>query len=714
MKSLITTTSTSVQLVLSLVLALMVGVLHGAEPVALTPVNVNAVHNDHSNAQSEVIPAGFALHLNNVDGIPLAREDVVLPQMAVSGSSGTSPADETQLKISSRATSSSMQSFLARTSLQQLQTVYREASQMIDVRHVNPPSYEVRTQGAVSDIISALNNTEFLRVNGASQNYQSVQSVQAQLQQMIQTQPARDVNQALALMQTTAELVNRATGIRREAVALEFLNGTMDTLDKYSAFMPEAGNGRPGAMLDTVMTAGLEENIVGVGVELKGHAQGVEIVGVVENSPASELGLQEGDVIIAINQQSMSGRTLNDVADRLAGTAGSSVNVEILRGNQKFRGTMVRRKVYVSSVTGTKIIDTQNATGYIRLKQFSDSSATDLEKALWTLHNQGMKNLVLDLRGNPGGLLDVCVTISDMFLTKGTIVSTRGRNASDNTTESATFPKTWAVPLVVLVDENSASASEIFAAAMQENQRGIIVGRTSYGKGTVQTHFPMNSVPAILKLTTAKFYSPNGREMANVGVTPDVPVATTTTGYRGTNNDSDVQTANMLISRGAPSQLLAGNLNPSQLNVAPVNKFPSYNNTPNYNANPNLTPNWNNAPNYNTQPTYTPNYPTYNNGNFGNGGFTPDYNLTNNWNTNPSFNNGSVTNGNYPSYNNPTHNNINGSRPSRRPGNFPGNGPNYNSAPNWNAAPGEFLPGMTLPNLFAPQANQVPAGMKDL
>ncbi|HWL11183.1 MAG TPA: S41 family peptidase [Planctomicrobium sp.] len=671
------------------------------------------------------ITGRLALALGLMVGVAHASEitvdaDTFLYRTAITGNSGTSgnsqPVD-VQQKISGRATSASMQNFLARTSMQQLMSVFQETSRMVDTRHVNPPAYEIRTQGAINGIISALNNNEFMSVNRGNGNAQAIQSVQMQLQQMAQTQPARDVNSAIALMQTTAEVVNRGTGIRREAVALEFLNATIDTLDKYSAFMPEAGNGRPGAMLDTaMMTASLDENIVGVGVELKGHAQGVEIVGVVDNSPASELGLQEGDIIIAIAQQSMTGRTLNDVADRLGGVAGSSVTVDILRGTQKFRGTMVRRKVYVSSVNGTKMIDPQNGTGYVRLKQFSESSATDLEKALWTLHNQGMKNLVMDLRGNPGGLLDVSITISDMFLTKGTIVSTRGRNASDNTQETATLPKTWAVPLVVLIDENSASASEIFAAAIQENQRGIIVGRTSYGKGTVQTHFPMTSTAATLKLTTAMFYSPNGREMANSGVTPDVPVNVTTTSYRGTNDDADVQTANMLISRGAPGQLLAGNLNPGSLNVAPVNNIPTYNNVPNYNS----VPNYNTAPNFNN-PTYTPNYPVYNNGNL------------NNWNlTNGNYNNGNFNNNVPNNYNltntpnrGPRHNNMNSvpnfnnsygpaNNMGNAPVNFPGNVPAYNAAPNWNAAPGEFYPGMTYPNLFAPQATQAPNGLNDL
>ena len=135
--------------------------------------------------------------------------------------------------------------------------------------------------------------------------------------------------------------------------------------------------------------------------------------------------------------------------------------------------------------------------------------------------------MILDLRGNPGGLLTAAISISDRFLPSGTIVSTKGRTAADNTKETAQYAQTWKVPLVVLIDRNSASASEILAAAIQENGRGVIVGERSYGKGTVQTLFPLQSAPAGLRLTTAKFYSPDGREMSGAGVTPDVKVSAT-------------------------------------------------------------------------------------------------------------------------------------------------------------------------------------------
>jgi len=528
----------SILMSLVLTLLMVTGISLAAEPASKDLHTGVSIRNDV--AASPVVQVRYDAKILVDDDIPLAREDVIPYRSAASGNSN--PAELSRAKISGRATDAKMQGFLARTSMTQLATVYREAAQMIDQRHVDPPSYEIRSRNSVQVVVNALSNEHFLRVHGVSANTQNIQNVQSQLQQMVQTQVARDVTSAVAMMQTTAEIVNRGTGIRREAIGLEFLNGMLDSLDNYSSFMPENTGARPGAMIDLVQTVAMEENLVGLGVELKAHAQGVELVGVIENSPAAALGLREGDIIVAVNNQNMAGKTLNEVADRLSGTAGSSVTLEIVRDGQRFRGTAVRRSFYVSSVTGTKMIDTTNQTGYVRLKQFSESSASDLEKALFTLHNQGMKSLVFDLRGNPGGLLNVAVDISNMFLPRGVIVSTRGRNASDNSQEVATLPKTWAVPMVVLIDENSASASEIFAAAIQENQRGVIVGRTSYGKGTVQTHFPMNSVSAILKLTTAKFYSPNGREMAGAGVTPDVAV-TLVEGTRLGTDDNDVQTA---------------------------------------------------------------------------------------------------------------------------------------------------------------------------
>lgn len=556
-----TFTNNLFKLTMALVLTLTCGAFNENSAEEILPAfATEPVATFHAPADTVQTVSAYRLTPINTDrGTPRARENVE-DRTAISGV-GSTPAttgseDLSVLKISARYQNAEMLSLLNRTSLQEITSLFSEASTMIDTRHVSPNSYEDRTRAALEGVSKALENPAFLQANRVSPNPQSIAAVQQQLLQMAYSQPARSMSESVGLMQYAAELANRQLGIRKEAVALEYLNATIDSLDKYSALMPKSAGGSPGASLEPHRTAGLEENIVGLGVEMTPHAQGALLDGVVEGSPAAGLGLKAGDIIIAVNMKSVAGQSLSMIADQIGGRAGTSVTLDIDRNGQKLRGTAVRRQFYVSSVSGTKMLDPNAKVGYIKLKQFSESSKEDLEKAMWSLHNQGMTGLVLDLRGNPGGLLNESVDISNMFLPSGTIVSTRGRNAEDNTQETANFDKTWAVPLVLLVDENSASASEIFAAAIQDNGRGVLMGRHSYGKGTVQTHFPLRSVSGVLKLTTAKFYSPSGREMAGAGVEPDVPVTVQTTGYRGTtDNDADLQTALQVMASGTPSQM---------------------------------------------------------------------------------------------------------------------------------------------------------------
>lgn len=457
-------------------------------------------------------------------------------------------------ELTYRYTDSRMVRFLQSTSMSQLTSLYMEASQLIDQRHVNPISYEQRTQRALASLSRALENQAFLQAVRANGNPANVRQAQAELNGLASRQPARSAQEAVSVMQYAASILNRSMGIPMEATALEFINGTIDSLDKYSAYVPAQTAMGP--------SAGLEEHIVGIGVELKAHDEGLQIVGIVEGGPAAAAKLQRGDIIVAIDNRPLKGMSLNQGADLITGPAGSNVHLTVIRDGRTGTVTLQRRNVYVSSVTGVQMIDPQQKVGYIRLKQFSESSSQDLDKALWKLFQEGMQTLVFDLRGNPGGLLTAAIEISDKFIANGTIVSTKGRNAEDNSTELATFDRTWRIPLVVLIDEDSASASEIFAAAIQENQRGVIVGRRSYGKGTVQTHFPLRSVRGDLKLTTAKFYSPTGREMAGAGVIPDVRVPAANAGLDfAPDRDGDIIAAIRLAADGRPADLAsqAGN-----------------------------------------------------------------------------------------------------------------------------------------------------------
>jgi carboxyl-terminal processing protease len=164
---------------------------------------------------------------------------------------------------------------------------------------------------------------------------------------------------------------------------------------------------------------------------------------------------------------------------------------------------------------------------YLKLTCFQKTTSRDLDAALWKLHGEGMRTLIMDLRGNPGGLLTTSVDVADKFIEKGTIVSTRGRSPQEDYNYTAHSAGTWRVPLIVLIDGESASASEIFAGAIRDHARGVIIGTRSYGKGSVQGIFPLNMANSGLRLTTAKFYSPRGLPYSQVGVQPDLLVQQT-------------------------------------------------------------------------------------------------------------------------------------------------------------------------------------------
>ena len=443
-------------------------------------------------------------------------------------------------------------------SLNEATTIYLELSDLIDRRHVSPIGYEARTQAAMEGLIAAVDSPSFLNAAGARGG--NTAETRRTLQSLA-TRPARSRHEALGLMQQAAGIINRDLGVPAGMVGMEFVHATLDSLDRYSSLVPTST-----AMLDTddlpqaaegdtmtdtlydglTRTAGLDETITGIGVEMKPHADGAIVHGTVDGGPASQAGLARGDIISKIDGRSVAGMTLNQIADLVGGRAGTQVRLDIDRDGRTYQRLLTRRSLYISSVSDSRMIE--DGVGYARLKQFSASSRRDLEQAMWKLHNQGMKGFVLDLRGNPGGLLTSAIEISDLFLPSGSIVQTRGRTAEDQMHERATFSKTWSTPLVVLIDEGSASASEILAAAIQENDRGVIVGGRSYGKGTVQTHFPLRSIQANAKLTTAKFYSPQGREMATVGVLPDIM----------TDADSDAETlaaATGTLKQGKPREL---------------------------------------------------------------------------------------------------------------------------------------------------------------
>lgn len=250
----------------------------------------------------------------------------------------------------------------------------------------------------------------------------------------------------------------------------------------------------------------------------------VAVVSPIHGTPAYRAGISAGDLITRIGEQSTEGMTIDEVVNKLRGAPGTSVTVTVLRGsNVSFSATLARAIIEVPVVTSAIIPD---HIGYLRIIQYTPLTPTKVRDAVNSLVSQGATSLIIDERGNPGGLLSAVVRTSDFFLSAGTIVSTRSRIANENAIYSASpdllVPAT--LPIIVLIDKGSASAAEIFAAALRDNGRALVVGETSYGKGSVQQVFFLNDGDGAFKLTTAKYYTPGGVNIDKVGIEPDVRV----------------------------------------------------------------------------------------------------------------------------------------------------------------------------------------------
>lgn len=317
-----------------------------------------------------------------------------------------------------------------------------------------------------------------------------------------------------------AGLAHSELGLPGTATVLEYVSGAVSTLDPYTRLLS-------GSQLDE-MFSNIEGNFVGLGIELKAGEDCLQILSVIPGGPAEEAGLKSGEKIVRVEATATDSADPDYAADLLRGPENSYVSITVADAQGNERDLQVqRRRVDVPCVEHAHFVDAKNRVGYLRLTNFQKTTTRDVERALWDLHRQGMRSLIIDLRGNPGGLLSAAVEVADRFLKNGRIVTTRGRNARENFDYVAHRPNTWDVPLAVLIDGNSASASEIFAGAMADHSRGTVVGETSYGKGSVQGIFRMQSAKFGLCLTTAKFYSPSGQAISQNGVEPHVEVEPT-------------------------------------------------------------------------------------------------------------------------------------------------------------------------------------------
>lgn len=325
-------------------------------------------------------------------------------------------------------------------------------------------------------------------------------------------------------LRTFAEVMDRIKAAYVEPVSDKTLlenaiKGMLSNLDPHSAYLePEA-------------FAELQESTSGefggLGIEIGMEDGFVKVVSPIDDTPASKAGIQPGDLIVKIDGQPTKGLSMMEAVDKMRGKAGSTIELTLVRdGGRPFDLTLTRAVIKVRSVKSQMLED---GYGYLRISQFQVNTGEEVGKALTKLRqdngNKKLRGLVMDLRNNPGGVLQAAVEVTDHFLKKGLIVYTEGRLANSELRFNADpADASEGVPLVVLINGGSASASEIVAGALQDHRRAVLMGTNSFGKGSVQTVLPLNNDRA-LKLTTALYFTPNGRSIQAQGIVPDIEVA---------------------------------------------------------------------------------------------------------------------------------------------------------------------------------------------
>lgn len=294
------------------------------------------------------------------------------------------------------------------------------------------------------------------------------------------------------------------------------ISGMLQSLDPHSAYLD--AESYADMQVDTRGEFG------GLGIEVTMDAGLVKVISPIDDTPAAQAGVQAGDLITHIDHQPVLGLTLSDAVDKMRGPVGTDITITIRRGTKDtFDVTLKRAVVKIRSVRARM----EGNVGYLRITSFSEQTDVNLRKEIKALrekNGKALKGFILDLRNNPGGLLDQAVAVSDDFLDQGEIVSTRSRDARETERYNASKGDVIdGMPLVVLINGGSASASEIVAGALQDQKRAILLGTKSFGKGSVQTIIPLRGHGA-MKLTTSRYYTPSGRSIQAVGIEPDIEV----------------------------------------------------------------------------------------------------------------------------------------------------------------------------------------------
>ncbi|MFN9604126.1 MAG: S41 family peptidase [Planctomycetota bacterium] len=391
--------------------------------------------------------------------------------------------------------------------------VYGEVVAKLEAYFVETIDYSRLALYGTACLEIALTESDFLNAHLPNARPDAVESFRRKIHQTVTQRRVVSSSDLRSVVSQIAVQAQQHIGLLPAASIYELTAGAVCMLDPYSAFLT------PGEYKEVMSQ--IEGNLIGLGVELWAEGSELRIVDVFRGSPAQEAGLKAGHFIMEVDGNSVLQVGAKKAADMLRGPEGSRVRLVIANGGELTVALeVVRKRVEIPSVSIAELRD--GGVGYIRITNFQKTTVQEVGRAMFQLSRQGMRSLVIDLRRNPGGLLESAVELADEFLSQGGIVSTRGRNGEENRNYTAKLQGTWEIPLVVLIDGDSASASEIFAGAIRDHNRGYVVGQVSYGKGSVQGVFHNERGQGGLRLTVSKFYSPSGTAISARGIIPHV------------------------------------------------------------------------------------------------------------------------------------------------------------------------------------------------
>ncbi len=393
--------------------------------------------------------------------------------------------------------------------------VLSEVLSKLEVYYVEQVDYYKLALHGTAFLEVALTEQDFLSKHLRNADAASVEQFRKTIHKSVFGRKIQSAEELKSVVAYVANLASQQIGLMPSAVIYEYVAGSVGLLDPYSALLT------PGEYREVMSQ--IEGNLIGLGVELWAEGSELKIVDVFRGGPAHLAGLAPNQFILNVDGSSVQQIGAKKAADLLRGPEGSSVSLVLRNIDDTTVDLKVqRKKVDVPSVAVAEMAEP--GVGYIKITNFQKTTAGEVARSMMDLSRDGMRSVIIDLTRNPGGLLDSAVELADYFISRGLIVSTKGRNGQENHQFTATAPGTWDIPLVVMIDSDSASASEIFAGAIHDHERGLVVGQTSYGKGSVQGVFHNDHGNGGLRLTVSKFFSPKGTPISSRGVTPHIVV----------------------------------------------------------------------------------------------------------------------------------------------------------------------------------------------